>query len=65
MKKLKKIPKFKSYEEEANFWDTHELSDYFDMSNPINKDHLISKKKDNILNRLKKQPLRQGLNTYK
>lgn len=26
--KGKKIPKFKSYEEEANFWDTHSPLDY-------------------------------------
>lgn len=26
----KPIPQFASYEEEAQFWDTHEVSDYFD-----------------------------------
>lgn len=26
--KIKKIPKFKSYAEEANFWDTHDVTDY-------------------------------------
>lgn len=25
------IPEFKSYEEEANFWDTHSLADYQDQ----------------------------------
>lgn len=32
MKKLKKIPAFKSEDEERDFWDTHDLTDYFDMS---------------------------------
>ena len=32
MKKLKLIPKFKNEDEEREFWDTHDLTDYFDMS---------------------------------
>jgi predicted DNA binding CopG/RHH family protein len=32
MKKLKQIPKFKSEDQERNFWDTHDFTDYFDMS---------------------------------
>lgn len=32
MKKLKKIPKFNREDEERDFWDTHDLIDYFDMS---------------------------------
>jgi predicted DNA binding CopG/RHH family protein len=32
MKKLKKIPTFKSDEEEAKFWDTHDTTDYIDWS---------------------------------
>lgn len=32
MKKLKQIPKFKNEDEERNFWDTHDITDYFDMS---------------------------------
>ena len=35
MKKLKKIPKFKNEEEEANFWDTHDTTDYFDIKKAI------------------------------
>ena len=31
----KKIPKFKNEEEEANFWDTHDTTEYFDMKNAI------------------------------
>lgn len=29
------IPQFTNYEEEANFWDTHETSDYWDELEPI------------------------------
>ena len=32
MKKLKKIPKFKSEKEEREFWQTHSSLDYFDWS---------------------------------
>ena len=32
MKKLKNIPTFKSDEEEAEFWDTHDTTDYIDWS---------------------------------
>jgi predicted DNA binding CopG/RHH family protein len=32
MKELKKIPIFKSDEEEAEFWDTHDTTDYIDWS---------------------------------
>ncbi len=30
--KLRPIPKFKSLGEEANFWDSHDLTEYFDFS---------------------------------
>ncbi|MCB4791107.1 MAG: BrnA antitoxin family protein [Elusimicrobia bacterium] len=32
MKKLKELPKFKTEKEEADFWDTHDVTDYIDMS---------------------------------
>ena len=28
MKKVTRIPKFKNYEEEAHFWDTHSIADF-------------------------------------
>lgn len=34
--KLNKLPKFSSLLEEAEFWDTHSLTDYFDFSKPLN-----------------------------
>lgn len=30
--KLKKIPDFKTLDEEADFWDTHDFTDYVDFS---------------------------------
>ena len=35
MKKLKSIPKFKNEDEEAEFWATHDSTDYFDISKAI------------------------------
>lgn len=35
MKKLKKIPRFKNEDEEAEFWGTHDTTDYFDISKAI------------------------------
>jgi len=32
MKKLKLIPKFKNEDNERDFWATHDLTDYFDVS---------------------------------
>ena len=32
MKKLKKIPKFKSEDEEFEFWSTHDSTEYLDLS---------------------------------
>ncbi|MBI4008856.1 BrnA antitoxin family protein [Candidatus Gottesmanbacteria bacterium] len=33
--KLKKIPKFNNEDEEREFWATHDTTDYFDTSRPI------------------------------
>ncbi|MBI3385157.1 BrnA antitoxin family protein [Candidatus Gottesmanbacteria bacterium] len=38
MKKLKKIPFFKNEDEERDFWDKHDTTDYFDTSKPVNID---------------------------
>ena len=35
MTKSKKIPEFKSREEEAKFWDTHSTADYWDSWKPV------------------------------
>ena len=38
MDKDKRIPEFKSYEEMAEFWDTHSLADYWDQTEPTEFD---------------------------
>ncbi|MFI5270916.1 MAG: CopG family antitoxin [Candidatus Saccharimonadales bacterium] len=35
MKNLKPIPKFKSLDEEADFWDTHDSTEYVDWTKAI------------------------------
>jgi len=35
MKKLRKIPYFKTEDEEREFWDTHDTTEYFDYSHAI------------------------------
>lgn len=37
-KKLKLIPRFKNEDKEREFWATHDTSEYFDMSNPLELD---------------------------
>ena len=37
-KNLKLIPKFKSEDEERDFWDKHDTTEYFDMSKSIELD---------------------------
>jgi len=32
MKKFKKVPKFKNEQEEREFWETHDTTEYFDWS---------------------------------
>jgi len=34
-KKKSRIPEFKSYEEEAEFWDTHDFTDFDDEFKPV------------------------------
>lgn len=38
MQKLKPIPQFKNEAEEAEFWATHDTTEYFDVSNPVEID---------------------------
>ncbi len=38
MKKIKTIPKFKSEDEEREFWATHDSTDYFDVFKPVELD---------------------------
>lgn len=34
-KRISKIPEFKTIEEEANFWDTHSFSEFWDELKPV------------------------------
>lgn len=36
--KIKLIPKFRNEDEERDFWDTHDTTEYFDTSRPIEID---------------------------
>lgn len=38
IKKIKPIPRFKSEDEERDFWDKADVANYFDMDNPIELD---------------------------
>lgn len=35
MKNLKPVPKFKSEDEEREFWQSHDTADYFDLSRAV------------------------------
>lgn len=48
-KKINKIPKFKNLDEEAKFWDTHSLADYWDDWKDVNIVVDLEKPKDETL----------------
>ncbi len=49
-KKLRPVPNFKSLKEEALFWDSHDLTDYFDFSKgKIVRFELIGEEKEESL----------------
>ncbi|OGK12581.1 hypothetical protein A3I50_05355 [Candidatus Roizmanbacteria bacterium RIFCSPLOWO2_02_FULL_37_9] len=70
-KKISKIPKFKSLEEEANFWDTHSFADYWgefkdvkviiDLKKPKD-DTLIVRLQKGFRNQLERIARSKGLN---
>ncbi|QQG44569.1 MAG: hypothetical protein HYW86_01475 [Candidatus Roizmanbacteria bacterium] len=47
--KKKKIPKFKSMSEEAKFWDTHSLADYWSSFKKIDLSVELQKPKEETL----------------
>lgn len=71
MKKKSKIPDFKNYEEEANFWDTHSFTDFedeledvdivFELDKPRDET-LILRLQKNFKNRLEHIARSKGLN---
>lgn len=73
-KKFKTVPKFKTLLEEAEFWDTHSLVDYFDFSKPLNMRFVLEEdaKKEKsltvrlqpeLIDRIKKTARNIGLST--
>ncbi|NIM15035.1 MAG: hypothetical protein GTO45_23970 [Candidatus Aminicenantes bacterium] len=66
----KKIPEMKSYEEMAEFWDTHDLGDYWEQTEPAEfeispqarRRYLVSVDR-NILLRIQQLARKRGLTT--
>jgi len=72
MKKKSRIPVFKNYKEEANFWDTHSFADYWDELEDVDIVVNLQKSKEktlvvriqkNIKDKLAKIAKAKGLNT--
>jgi predicted DNA binding CopG/RHH family protein len=68
MRRMKKIPKFKSEKEEAEFWATHDSADYLEDTKEIKVGFTRPKKKlvslrldDRTINELKKIAERKGI----
>ena len=63
-------PEFKSYEEMADFWDTHSLADYWDQTEPAEfefspkarRRYLVSVDRD-LLSRVQRVARLRGLST--
>ena len=51
-----KLPKFKSYQDEVHFWDTHDATDYFDRDHAVTLDFSKTKKKKESLLTVRLQP---------
>lgn len=49
MKKKNRIPKFKTYEEEVKFWDTHNVTDFIDETEDVNLVFELDKPRDETL----------------
>ncbi len=70
MSEVKQIPEMKSYEEIAEFWDTHSLSNYWDQTEPAEfevspdarRRYLVAIDPD-VLNRIKQVAHIRGLST--
>lgn len=48
-KKVSRIPKFKNYEDEANFWDTHSFVDFEDETEDVDIVMELAKPRDETL----------------
>lgn len=49
LKKKSKIPKFKTYDEEANFWDTHEITEFEDETEDVEIIFELNKPRDETI----------------
>ena len=49
IKKKNRIPKFKTYEEEANFWDTHEFTEFEDELEDVEIVFELNKPRDEAI----------------
>ncbi|MFZ5910139.1 MAG: CopG family antitoxin [Chloroflexota bacterium] len=66
----KSIPEMDSYEEIAEFWDTHSLADYWDQTEPamfeispeLHRRYLVAVEPD-LLNRLRQAAFARGVST--
>ncbi len=66
-----KIPKFKSIEEEAEFWDTHSVTDFEDETEDVDivvelekprTDTLVIRVQKNIKDKMEKVAKKKGIN---
>lgn len=48
-KKKSRIPEFKTYKEEANFWDTHDITDFEDETKNVDIVFELDKPRDETL----------------
>jgi len=48
-KKVNRIPKFKSIPEEAEFWDTHDITDFMDELTPVKVKVTLGQPKEETL----------------
>lgn len=66
MKKIHKIPNFKNYQEEADFWDNHDLADYWDQFKKIDLVVNLNKPKtESLVLRLQKDLKRKIIKAAK
>lgn len=70
-KKVEKIPKFESIEEEAKFWDTHSFADYWDEFEDVDivvnlhkpkEETLVLRLQKSLKDKLEKIAKSRGLN---
>lgn len=70
-KKVSKIPEFKSYKEEAEFWDTHSFVDFEDETEDVDivfelekprTETLVVRLQKNLKNQLERTAAEKGIN---